>query len=332
MLGEERMSGVEARFRAPICFRTLGESFLIEDHVSPTCKTKGWDKRMVSSFLTDGSLLSLRGSRRPAGQLTGRCPGVAGNTRFGDSYWVGRGANTCFQGQAAAGSTQKGRKKEGRGWPPCARPAPGAPLPAPGAAQPSPASPAGGSHAPLAGRLPRPVRRAAVPGAPALRRRPRPPPARRSRPRGPCLGSWAERAWPAGGPPRCRWPSCFWGWLWPGMGPKAQPSRTPTTTCRRSGARSPTTRAQSRSRSRRRCPRGPRRRSRSRAHRSPGRLRRQPSPRKFPRGKSWLRRRLHQVSNSALGGPRGRPWPCASLRGGVLGLRGQLASQSVCLG
>lgn len=183
MFKGERMSGVEARFRAPIYFRTLGESFLLEDHVFTTCKTKGWDKRMVSSFLTDGTLLSLRGSRRPAGQLTGGCPGVAGNTRFGDNYWVGRGSNTCFQGQAAAGSTQKGRKKEGRGRPPCARPAPGAPLPAPGAARPSPASPAGGSHAPLAGRLPRPVCRAAVPGAPAPRRRPRPPPARRSRPR-----------------------------------------------------------------------------------------------------------------------------------------------------
>lgn len=60
--------------------------------------------------------------------------------RFGDSYWAGRGSHTCFQRRAAAGSTRKGGKTEGRGRTPA--PAPRLALPCPPLARPSPAQPA----------------------------------------------------------------------------------------------------------------------------------------------------------------------------------------------
>jgi hypothetical protein len=56
--------------------------------------------------------------------------------------------------------------------------------------------------------------------------------------------------------------------------------------------------------SRHRCPRGSGRRG-NQAHQSPGHPRK-PSPRKLPRGRSWLRRRLHQVTFCA-GRPEGAP-------------------------
>ena len=77
---------------------------------------------------------------------------------------------------------RQGREGGGKGGagPPAPAPRLGAPLPAP--ARPSPAQP-GERVTRAAGRTPpRLVRPAVEAGAPALRRSPRPPPARRSRP------------------------------------------------------------------------------------------------------------------------------------------------------
>lgn len=178
--GGARTSGVEARFRTPVCFRTLGESFLIEGHVSPTCETEGWDKRMAPSFLTDGNSFGSLGKQAPSRAADWPASGVR----------VTGGLETVIGLEGAPMPAPKGRpprgrrrREEGRAGPAPLRPprawrAPARPWPGP--AQPSqpgePVTRAAG-RPPPAPSAPRCSAR-----RPCPHHHPRPPPARRSLP------------------------------------------------------------------------------------------------------------------------------------------------------